>query len=180
MKHLNLSFYLVLVALLVSTAVVRAQDTQRISPPRNWGLSFTMYSPFREGFDSLPVTVASLRGGKLSPHEKFKIEVTALSNRSGKSVTSAEFTWYLFENDDLDKAVDSGQTGFIDVALLPNEERKCEIIVLYIEDIPLLRDKNPPGVFRLEAGVTKVTYSDGSTWKAAAMPGKVDHSKVPR
>lgn len=180
MKHIYLRFHLVLVALLALTAVVQAQDAQRISPPRNWGLTFTMYSPFREGYDSLPVTVAGLSGGKLSPHEKFKIFVSALANRSRKPVTNAEFTWYLFDNNDLDKAVASGKTGLIDVALAPNEQRKCEIIVLYIEDIPLLRDQNPQGVFRLEVGVTKVTYSDGSTWEAADMPGKVDPSKVPR
>jgi hypothetical protein len=180
MKHVHLSFYLVSVVLLAVTAAIGAQEAQRVSPPRNWGLSFTMYNQFREGYESLPVTVTSLGGGKLSPHEKFRIEATTLANRSVKSVTSAEFTWYLFENNDLDKALDTGKTGLIDVALLPNEQRKCEILVLHIEDIPLLRDKNPQGTFRLEVGVTKVTYGDGSTWEAAAMPGKVDHSRMPR
>jgi hypothetical protein len=179
MKRRHFSFLLALVTLLAFTApLLRAQDPQRVSPPRNWGLAFTRYSQFRADYDSLPVRVVHIRGGKLSPHEKFKIEVFGVSNRSNKSVTAAEFTWFLFDNTDLDKAVDSGKTGLTELALPPNEDRNCEILILHIEDIPFLRDKNPQGTFLLEVAVTKVTYSDGSTWEAAGTPGKFDHSKV--
>ena len=181
MKHRPINFLLASVALLTLTApLMRAQDAQLVSPPRNWGLAYVMYSQFREDYDSLPVTVIKLSGGKLSPHEKFKIEVSGMANRSTKTVTNAAFTWYLFDNNDLDKVVDSGKTGLIELAMAPNEERDCAILILHIEDIPLLRDKNPQGTFRLEVGVTKVTYSDGSTWEAAGVPGKFDHSKVRR
>jgi hypothetical protein len=180
MNHRRINLLLASVTLLALTApLLRAQDPQRVSPPRNWGLAYVMYSQFREDYDSMPVTVIRLSGGKLSPHEKFKIEVTGLANRSTKTVTSAAFTWYLFDNNDLDKVVDSGKTGLIELAVAPNEQRDCAVLILHIEDIPLLRDKNPPGTYRLEVGVTKVTYSDGSTWEAAGTPGKVDRSKVP-
>ena len=178
MNHRHLSFLALLTVFAFSATITRAQDAQRISPPRNWGLAYTLYSQFREGYDSLPVTITRLSGGKLSPHEKFKIWVSRLENRSTKAVTHAEFTWYLFDDNDLDKAVDSAKTGLVELALAPNEKRDCEILVLHIEDIPLLRDKNPLGTFRLEVGLTKITYSDGSTWEATGTPGKFVHSKV--
>jgi hypothetical protein len=181
MNRRHVSFAVVLVTLLAFTAPFgRAQDAsaQRVSPARNWGLAFTRYSDFREGADLLPVKVTGISGGKLSPDEKFKIEVTAILNRSLKSVTSAEFTWYLFDNTDLDKAVDSGKTPFSEVALSQNADQSVRILVLYIEDIPYLRDKNPHGTFLLEVAITKVVYDDGSTWEAAGTPGKFDHYKV--
>lgn len=180
MKRRQMSFALVLVSLLAFTAPFgRAQNpAQRISPPRNWGLAFTRYSEFREGADSLPVKATGLSGGKLSPDEKFKIEVTAIMNRSRKAVTSAEFTWYLFDNTDLDKVVDSGKIPLTEVALSPNADQSVRILVLYVEDIPYLRDKNPHGTFLLEVAVTKVTYEDGSTWEAAGFPAKFNYSKV--
>ncbi|HXQ69308.1 MAG TPA: hypothetical protein VN844_02425 [Pyrinomonadaceae bacterium] len=180
MKRRQISFALFLVTLLAFTAPFgRAQNpAQRISPPRNWGLAFTRYSEFRENADSLPVKVTSIRGGKLSPDEKFKIEVSALLNSSRKAVTSTEFTWYLFDNTDLDKVVESGKTPLTEVALSPNATQSVQVLVLYVEDIPYLRDKNPHGTFLLEVAVTKVTYDDGSTWEAAGAPGKFDHSKV--
>ena len=175
MKHSRVSQCLVLAALLAFiTPVLVAQDAaQRISPPRNWGLAFTRYSQFREDFDSLPLQVVGVRGGKLSPAEKFRIEVTGVVNRS-----SAEFTWYLFDNTDLNHLRDSGKTSLAELTSSPNEIRKCEIFVVHIEDIPFLKN-NPRGTFTLEVGVTKVTYSDGSTWEAAGTPGKFDYSKVP-
>lgn len=180
MNRRRINFLLASVTLLVFTApLIRAQDpAQRLLLPRNWGLAFTRYSEFREGADSLPVKVTGISGGKLSPDEKFKILVSALLNRTRKAVTSAEFTWYLFDNTDLDKAVDSGTTPLTEVGLSPNADQSVRILVLYIEDIPYLRDKNPKGTFLLEVAVTKVVYDDGSTWEAAGFPAKLDHSKV--
>jgi len=181
MKRDQISFIVVLVTVLVATAPFgRAQDTaaQRISPPRNWVLSFTRYSEFREGSDSLPIKVTSIRGGKLSPDEKFRIEVMGLLNRSTKSVTSAEFTWYLFDNADLDKALDSGMTPTIKTGLVPDGVQRVQFFILYLEDIPYLKDRNPPGTFLLEVAITKVTYDDGSTWEATGFPHKMDYSKV--
>ena len=181
MKRQQISFVVVLITLFAFTAPFgRAQDAtaQRVSPARNWGLSFSIYSDFREGADSLPVKVIGIRGGKLSPNEKFKIEVTRLLNHSSKSVTGAEFTWYLFDNTDLDKVVDSAKTPEFKVSLLPNRDLSVPILVLYIEDISYLRDQNPQGNFRLEVALTKVTYDDGSTWEAAGIPGKLDRSKI--
>lgn len=181
MKRDQISFVIVLVTVLVVTAPFgQAQDSSapRVSPPRNWGLAFTRYSQFREGSDSLPIQVTSIRGGKLSPDEKFRIEVTGLLNSSSKSVTSAEFTWYLFDNVDLDKALDSGKTPTINAELVPNGVQRVQFFILNVEDIPYLKDRNPHGTFLLEVAVTKVIYSDGSTWEAAGFPHKMDYSKV--
>jgi hypothetical protein len=180
MKRRQISLVVAFVTLLACTGPFgKAQEpAQRVSPARNWGLAFTRYSEFREGADSLPVKVTGIRGGKLSPDEKFKIEVTAILNRSLKSIARAEFTWYLFDNTDLDKAVDSGTTPFTKAALSSNGALSVPLLVLYVEDIPYLRDKNPHGTFLLEVAVTKVVYDDGSTWEAAGTPGKFDHSKV--
>lgn len=178
MKRRHISLVVVLATLIaLTTPLGHAQDA-RVSPARNWGLSFTRYSEFRAGADALPVKVTGISGGKLSPDEKFKIEVTAILNRTRKSVTSAEFTWYLFDSTGLDKAVDSGTTPLTRIELSPNADQSVRFLVLYIEDIPYLRDKNPHGNFLLEVAVTKVVYDDGSTWEAANFPGKFDHSKV--
>lgn len=176
MNRRQISFAVVLATLFAFTAPFGR--AQRASSLRNWGLAFTRYSEFREGADSLPIKVTGTRGGKLSPDEKFKIEVTAILNRSLKSVTSAEFTWYLFDNTDLDKVVDSAKTPLTEVALSPNADQSVQVLVLYIENIPYLRDKNPHGTFLLEVAVTKVVYDDGSTWEAAGFPAKFDHSRV--
>ena len=165
--------------LALAVPILHAQDTpQRLSPARNWGLSFTFYSQFREDYHSLPLRVVNMRGGKLSPNEKFKIEVTGLENRSNKSISYVEFAWYLFDNTDLNKLVDSGKSPLITLTLSPNENRTCEILVVHIEDIPFLQT-NPKGTFMLEVGVAKIVYLDGSTWEAAASPGKFVHEKGP-
>lgn len=163
----------------VTTPLPRAQDApaQRISPARNWGLAFTGYSQFREDYDSMPLRVEGIRGGKLSPNEKFKIEVTVLSNHSNKSVSGAEFTWYLFDNTDRDKVFDSGTTPLIELTISPRADQKREILVVNIEDIPFLKN-NPRGTFLLEVGVAKVAFSDGTTWEAGVTPGKFDYAKV--
>jgi hypothetical protein len=183
MKRSSITFILALATLLSFNApLLRAQNAtaQRVSPPRNWGVAFTRYSEFRVDYDAFPLRVVNTSGGKLGPTEKFKIEVSSLWNRSKKSINAAEFTWYLFDYSDLDKAVDSGKTSLVELSLLPDEERACHILVVQIEDIPFLKDKNPHGGFLLEVGVTKVVYSDGSTWEAAGTPGKFDHSKAPK
>jgi hypothetical protein len=184
MKHSRVSRYLVVATLLALTApLMRAQDAsqdgraQRVSPTRNWGLAFTSYSQFREDYDSLPLRIVGTRGGKLSPNEKFRIEVTGLQNRSNKLISYAEFTWYLFDNTDLNHLLDSGKTDPIELTLSPNEARKWGIFVVNIEDIPFLK-ANPRGTFMLEVGVAKIAYSDGSTWEAAVNPGKFVHEKA--
>lgn len=172
-RHVNIC--LVLATLLAFNApLLRAQDAQR--PVHNWGLAFTRYSQFRADYDSIPLRVVSVRGGKLSAKEKFKIEVSTLANRSDKPITHVEFTWYLFDNTDLDQLFDSGKSSLVELTLGPNEQKDCQIFVLNIEDIPFLKD-NPKGKFTLEVGVTKIVYSDGTTWEGAAAPGKFVYEK---
>jgi hypothetical protein len=150
--------------------MAQSQTSQQTeSPARRWGSAFTRYSDQREGYESLPVRVAGVRGGKLGPEEKTKIEVSALENRSTKPITAAKFSWYLFNMNDLDKVVQTGQTALTNVDLMPKERRRFDIFILYLEDIPLLRDENPMENFILEVAVTEVHYQDGSMWEATGL-----------
>ena len=161
------------------TPLLHAQDAaaQRISPPRNWGLAFTRYSQFREDYDSLPLVVSGIRGGKLSPNEKFKIEVTSLENRTNKPISSVEFSWYLFDNTDLNHLFDSGKTTLVDLTAAPKDPQKLQLFVLNIEDIPFLQT-NPRGTFTLEVGIAKIVYTDGLTWESAISPGRFVQEKA--
>ena len=181
MKRSSITSILALATLLSFNApLLRAQDAtaQRVSPPRNWGVAFTRYSEFRADYDAFPLRVVNTSGGKRGPTEKFKIEVSSLWNRSQKSITPRSLRG-IYSTIATSIKPSIRKTSLVELSLSPDEERACHILVVQIEDIPFLKDKNPHGGFLLEVGVTKVVYSDGSTWEAAGTPGKFDHSKVP-
>lgn len=58
------------------------------------------------------------------------------------------------------------------------EQRKVEILVGYVDDIPLLSYK-PDEQFHLEVAVTEVHYDDGSVWQATDLPQKLTPTKTP-
>jgi hypothetical protein len=160
-------------------------EAQKITPcqpdqplARNWRLAFLRYHHWRAGYESLPLQVVNVSGGKLGPCEKSEIMVSALENRSPKAVKAVKFNWYLFNVKDLDKVVATEQTALTEVNLAPHERRDFHILVVYLEDIPLLRDENPDEEFRLEVAATEVQYDDGSVWEGKDLPEKMDPSKV--
>jgi hypothetical protein len=160
---------------------------QKISPcdptqplARNWRLAFLRYHHWRVGYESLPLQVVNVSGGKLGPCEKSTIAVSALENRSPKAVKAVKFNWYLFNVKDLDTAVATEQTALVEVNLAPHERRDFHILVVYLEDIPLLRDENPDEEFHLEVAATEIQYEDGSVWEGKNLPEKIDPSKVQR
>lgn len=186
-KNMKNQFLVTILTLAVFTLLpaseVMAQQSSTPPQPllRNWGLAFTRYSEQREGYEFLPIQVRGIRGGKLGPQEKFKIVVYSLKNLSPKPVNALKLAWYLFDNNDLNTAVQSGLTPLIKIDLPSNEPRDVDILVVNVEDIPLLRDGNPSASYMLEVGIGEVHYDDGSTWDATALPlpGKFDASKQP-
>ena len=52
-----------------------------------------------------------------------------------------------------------------------------EVPVTNVEDIPILRDSNPIGIFHLEVAATEVRYEDGSVW-LEGFTGTLDLSKL--
>ena len=151
-----------------------ASSTNSAIQTRNWGASFGRYNTARAGYSSLPVQVISAPGGKLGPNEKFRIYVTKLKNNTSKALSAVKFSWYLFGSYDLNKLVDTGQTSSFEVSMKPRAELESEFLVTNLEDIPILRDKNPTGTYHLEVAVSEVRYEDGSVWLAKDLPGHLD------
>jgi hypothetical protein len=147
-------------------------------PAKRLLTSFTRYTQWRFGYDSLPVEVVNVSGGKLGPTEKFKILVTRLNNRLPKAVVAVKFNWYLFRIKNLDKVVETEQTPLVNIDLAANENRDLKIFILNVEDIPLLEDMNLDEQYQLEIAVTEVHYGDGTVWEAKDLPAKIDRSKI--
>jgi hypothetical protein len=174
---LALAFALTLAASpALAQKITPCDPTQPLS--RNWRLAFLRYHHWRVGYESLPLQVVNVSGGKLGPCEKSTIAVSALANHSPKAIKAVKFNWYLFNVKDLDKAVATEQTAPVEVNLAPHERRDFNILVVYLEDIPLLRDENPDGEFHLEVAATEIQYEDGSVWEAKDLPQKIDPAKV--
>jgi len=166
-------------ALGASPAEAQTSPCQSGQPSTHkWRLTFTRYHHWRAGYESLPLQVVNASGGKLGPCEKFKILVSSLKSQSPKAVKAVKFNWYLFNVNDLDKAVATEQTALVEVNLAPREQRAFDILIVNLDDIPLLRDENPNEEFRLEVAVTEIHYEDGSVWEGKSLPEKIDPSKV--
>jgi hypothetical protein len=170
-----------LATLLVTADEIMAQTAVAgLSEPQAKRLlmSFTRYTHWRVGYDSLPIEVVNLSGGKLGPKERFKILVTRLNNRAPKAVTAVKFNWYLFRIKDLDQVVETEQTPLINVYLAPNEKQDLNILIVNVEDIPILEEMNLDEQYQLEVAVTEVHYGDGTVWEAKDLPAKMDRSKI--
>jgi hypothetical protein len=111
-------------------------------------------------------------GGKLAPNAKFKIQVSMLKNGTQKNIKAVKISCFIFGSNDRDKVVETRQTSLIPVDLLAFETRKVEVLVGYVDDIPLLRYV-PGKEFHLELAVTEVHYDDGTIWQAVDLPQKL-------
>jgi hypothetical protein len=166
---------------LISTSRITSQtpsSSEQVIQARNWGLSFGRYDTSRAGYWELPVQVISVPGGKLGPTEKFRIYVSRLKNNTSKAISAVRFNWYLFDSYDLNKLVQTAKTPLYEVSMNPRAEVVVEVFITNVEDIPILRDSNPMGVFHLEVAATEVHYEDGSVWLAKDLPGSLDLSKL--
>jgi hypothetical protein len=157
---------------------VIAQNPDLQTPTRFSLRTLAPYLPSRIGYDSLPVQIGSAGGGKLGPNEKFKIMVSLLKNRTEKNIKAVKFSCFIFRSGDLDHVVETTQSSLILVELLAFERRKVDILIGYVDEIPLLIYK-PGQEFHMEIAVTEAHYDDGSIWQATDLPQKLDPTKNP-
>ena len=73
----------------------------------------------------------------------------------------------------------TAQTPLYELSVNPGAEVEVKVLVTNVEDIPILRDSNPTGLFHLEVAATEVHYEDGSVWMAKDLPGFLDLTKLP-
>ena len=139
----------------------------------NCRYSLRTFAPYhsRVGFESLPVRITSGGGGKLGPNEKFRLHVSGIKNDTDKSVTAVKITFFIFRFDKPDQLVHSIETAKIPVELRPGEQKKVDLLVGYVEDIPLLCNGSGQQ-FDLEMAITEAAYDDGSVWLGSDLPQK--------
>ena len=81
------SIFMLATLVMVNASGIMAQTSVagRAEPPaRRLLTSYTRYTSGRFGYDSLPIEVVNVSGGKLGPIGKFKILVTRLNNANPK------------------------------------------------------------------------------------------------
>ncbi len=135
-------------------------------------LSFQPYHPLRTGYDSLPVQISGMGGGKLGSKEKFKLYVSSLKNGTSKNITAVRFTCFIFNFKDPNELVGRESTALIPLDLPAAAVRKVDILILNVDEVPLLAYK-PEAEFRLELAVTEVRYDDGTLWEPNDLPGRL-------
>ena len=179
MKKMFLGLILILACLPTSTSQrVVAQNPDSQTPIRYSLRTLTPYNFSRIGYESLPVRVVGAGGGKLGPNEKFRLRVSLIRNYTGKSVVAVKITSFIFKFDDQDELVETRQTALIPLGLLAGQSRTVDILVGFVDDIPLLCN-NPGHEFSLEMAVTEVHYDDGTIWQATDLPQKRNLPKAP-
>jgi hypothetical protein len=171
---------IVIVAWLASSLSpqIIAQNPDPQTPTRFSLRTLAPYLPSRIGYESLPVQIGGAGGGKLGPNEKFKILVSLLKNRTGKNIKAVKFSCFIYKFNDWDNVLENRQSSLIPVELFALEQRKVDILVGYVDEIPLLSYK-PGEEFHMEIAVTEVYYDDGSVWQAIDLPQKLNPTKNP-
>lgn len=178
MKPRGPGFLLTIAAFLIFLlSPLVAANAQSQTPYKNSPFRLTTYSKLRTGFES-PVEISQLRGGKAGPNEKLAVEVMQLKNEAAKNIRAIKFQTFIFDSNDLNVALERVQTSIFTLDIPALEGRKCQILILNVDDIPLLAYK-PGQEFRLEVAVAEVHYDDGSIWQATALPGKLVLPKRP-
>ena len=153
-------------------------QTPEDQPTRFSLRTFSQYNPNRIGYENLPVRILVGGGGKLGAHEKFRLHVSTIRNYSPKKVVAVKFTFFVFKFNDMDELVGVQQTDLMPLDLAAFEQRKVDLVIGYVEDIPLLAYK-PGAEFHLEFAVTEVHYDDGSVWQGTDLPQKRNLPKTP-
>lgn len=148
------------------------------APPCHYSLrTFAPYHS-RLGFESLPIRITSGGGGKLGPNEKFKLHVSGIKNDGDKTVTAVKITFFIFKFDSQDELVESTETAQIPVELMAGELKRVDLLVGYVDDIPLLCNYSGQP-FMLEMAITEAQYDDGSVWRATDLPQKQIPASAP-
>jgi hypothetical protein len=161
-----------LVLIPILAGVAQTQTLPKYSP-----FGYTFYSESRVGYEAPPLQMLRVGGGKRGPNEKLKIGVSLLLNETEKNVKAVKFKAFIFDRKELDEALETVETGVVELDVPAGARRECDILILYADDIPLLSYK-PGKEFILEVAVAEVHYDDGTIWEAKNLPGKIDRSKV--
>jgi hypothetical protein len=174
-----LPFALIFILASLPSSIFHSAEGQTPDPqaPRFSLRTLIPYNPSRIGYESLPVKVVGAGGGKLGAREKFKILVSGLRNSTPKNVRAIKISCFIFKFGAWDEVLESRQTSLIPLDLPPFEQRKVEVLVGYVDDIPVLAYK-PGQEFHLEVAVTEVHYDDGSIWLATDLPQKLTPAKI--
>ena len=160
-------------ALIICCSPISSTSFAVVGPVQARNSVFTMmpYDRDRIGYESLPVKLIGLGGGRLSPDEKLKIFASMLKNDASKNVRAVRFRYFVFRADNLDEAIQTDQTEVIPVQLPALEKLKVQIHVVNIDDVSSLAYKQG-AKFHLEVAVNEVHYDDGSLWQATDLPAK--------
>jgi hypothetical protein len=150
---------------------------QSQTPYKYSRFAYSFYSEARIGYEMAPVQLLGLRGGKLGTHEKLKIAVSVLHNKTEKNIRALKFKTFIFSRSDLNEVLETVHTPLVAIDVPALTKRECDLLILYADDIPLLAYK-PGEEYRLETAVTEVHYDDGTIWEAKNLPGKLDSSKM--
>jgi hypothetical protein len=169
---------LILAILTLSTSQTVLAQTPEDQPTRFSLRTFSQYNENRLGYEALPVRILVGGGGKLGSREKFRLHASVIKNYTPKKVVAVRFTFFVFKFSDPDELVGVQQTDLMPLELAGFERRKVDLVIGYVEEIPLLAYK-PGEEFHLEFAVTEVHYDDGSIWQATDLPQKRDLPKTP-
>ena len=177
------AFYLVIIAIAASLPLstsrrILAQNPDSQTPIRYSLRTLSPYDFKRIGYETLPVRILGGGGGKLGSREKFRLHASVIKNYTSKKVVAVRFTFFVFKFSDPDELVGVQQTDLMPLELAPLERQKLDLVIGYVEDIPLLAYK-PGAEFHLEFAVTEVHYDDGSIWQATDLPQKRNLPKTP-
>ena len=170
--------------LILFLAILTASTSQSVlaqnpeDQPTRFSLrTFSQYNENRLGYETLPVRILVGGGGKLSSAEKFRLHASVIKNYTSKKVVAVRFTFFVFKFSDPDELVGVQQTDLMPLELAPLERQKLDLVIGYVEDIPLLAYK-PGAEFHMEIGVTEVHYDDGSIWQGTDLPQKRNPPKT--
>lgn len=178
MRLRPLRFVITLIAFsaLVLTPIVTGM-AQSLPTYQYSRFTYSSYSKARIGYETLPVQILVLGGGKLSASEKLKLRVSRLHNKTEKNVTGVKFKTFIFHRKDLNEVLETIDTPLAAIDVPALTERECDLLILYADDIPLLAYK-PGEEYSLETAITEVHYEDGTIWQATELPGKLDPTKL--
>ncbi|HKP46012.1 MAG TPA: hypothetical protein VJT50_05380 [Pyrinomonadaceae bacterium] len=171
MKTLLSGLVLFLAVLTSSTSQSLQAQSLEDQPTRFSLRTLAPYNSYRNGYETLPVRVLGGGGGKLGAREKFRIHISMIGNYTSKKVVAVKFSFLIFKFSDWDALVGMQQTDLVSIELAPFERRQLDLVIGYVDDIPLLSYK-PEAQFHMELAVTEVHYDDGSIWQGTDLPQK--------
>jgi hypothetical protein len=129
--------------------------TEEIPPPGAWSLVCAPSLSDDKGIAEVYSVTSSSKGGT--------VKKVSIRSRSNKPIIAVKLGWRLYYYNSPDKALMSGESPFLGVALNENERRDVEFPVVSFTKISksLVKDGRLNGDFKIEVGVINVLLGDG-------------------